>query len=347
MKSYLILRLSSMGDVLLTLPVIRGILDHNPGMQLLFVTNRNFIPYFDGIPGLTLIAYDPGNGHKGITGIVRLFKEIRRYHFEAVIDLHGVLRTWVLDSIFLLSGHKVFTINKHRKLRRRILTERQTGISVPRTVDRYFMAFEKAGLRGGISENPFHFEHINSQSDPVTGQSLRIGIAPLSRHTTKNWGLVNVQTLISLLQDRYLTEIHLFGGRDERVALGGITGAGVFNHAGIASPSEEIGLISTMNAFVSMDSANMHLASIIGVPVVSVWGATDPKLGFGPLYQPDDFAIFADPDQVTCRPCSVYGEKPCMRKDSPMICMHSISPDQVMNKLIKILSASENNVVSV
>ncbi len=347
MNRYLILRLSSMGDVLLTLPVIRGILDHNPGIQLLFVTNRNFIPYFKGIPRLTLIGYDPGNRNQGIAGILRLFNEIRGYQFESVIDLHGVLRTWILDGLLLIFGHKVFTVSKHRKIRRRILTERMNTISVPRTVDRYSIVFEKAGLRGGISENPGQFEHITSLSGKENGKVIRIGIAPLSRHSTKNWGLDNVQKLISLLQDHYQLEIHLFGGKEDRIELSGLTGAGIFNHAGETAPAEEISLIRTMNAFVSMDSANMHLASIIGVPVISVWGATDPRLGFGPLYQPDDFAIYADPNQVTCRPCSVYGEKPCVRTDSPMICMHSISPNQVMNKLIKILSRSENNVVSV
>lgn len=347
MKSYLVLRLSSMGDVLLTRPVLQGIIDHNPGVQLIFVTNRKFIPYFEGIPALTLIGFDPESRNKGITGIFKLFNEISRHQFESVIDLHGVLRTWILDTLFLISGHKIFTVKKHRNIRRRILIERLTGISVPRTVDRYSIVFEKAGLRGGISDDSFHFEQPSRLSEKAADPAIRIGMAPLSRHATKNWGLDNTRKLISLLQDHYGAEIHLFGSKDDREPLTGLSGAGIFNHAGITAPAEEISLIRTLNVFVSMDSANMHLASLIGVPVISLWGATDPRLGFAPLYQPDDYAIFADPGQVTCRPCSVFGEKPCARKDSPMICMRSISPDQVMNKLIKILSPTDNNVVSV
>ncbi|TSA33711.1 MAG: lipopolysaccharide heptosyltransferase family protein, partial [Porphyromonadaceae bacterium] len=137
MKSILVLRLSSMGDVLLTLPVMLGILSSNPDLQLVFVTRKKFIPYFSGIDRLIVIPFDPDGPHKGLPGLWRLFREIRRYPFSSVVDLHGILRTWLLDALFLLTGCRIYRIRKHRKLRRKILKHKKAGMSVPPTVIRY------------------------------------------------------------------------------------------------------------------------------------------------------------------------------------------------------------------
>ena len=94
----------------------------------------------------------------------------------------------------------------------------------------------------------------------------------------------------------------------------------------------ELALLSHLDTMVSMDSANMHLASITGVPVVSIWGATHPYAGFqGWGQEPSNF-IQADMD---CRPCSVYGNKPCLRGD--YACLTRISPDTVAEKIESII----------
>jgi len=343
MNSILVLRLSSMGDVLLTLPVMLGILSNNPDLQLVFVTRKKFIPYFSGIDRLIVIPFDPEGLHKGLPGLWRLFRDIRRYPLRSVVDLHGILRTWLLDAFFLLTGCRIYRIRKHRKLRRKILKHKKDGMSVPHTVTRYLKVFEKAGLTGKVSGSAFP-----STNDPTPIAStnidvIRIGIAPISKHRTKNWGLKNVWELISLLRLKYSVEIHLFGGLEDQPVLNSLAGPDVFNDAGFIDPLDEISLIRTMDLFVSMDSANMHLAALAGVATVSIWGATDPRLGFAPLYQPDEYALYADPTDVVCRPCSVYGEIPCRRSDAPMICMNSIKPEQVLNKIIEILLLADKN----
>ncbi len=341
MDKFLVLRLSSMGDVLLTLPVVKGILESNPNVHLILVTRLPFKAYFSGIERLSVIPFDPQGRHKGFAGIIKLYGEIVRHEqFGKVIDLHGILRTYLLSFLFWLAGHKVYRVKKHRKLRRKIIQGRDSGLQIPHTLNRYLSVFQSAGLTGVISANIFAKQNDKPAAAPQVEQKIRIGIAPLSKHSTKNWGLSNIRELIHLLQDVYAPEIHLFGGKEDFESLNSMAGPRVFNHAGQLSPADEILQIGSLDLFLSMDSANMHLASLTGVPTFSIWGATDPRLGFAPFGQPEDFILHADSAVAYCRPCSVFGEIPCRRKDSPMICMTSIPPIQIFNKLNQFLTLS-------
>jgi ADP-heptose:LPS heptosyltransferase len=343
MKNLLVLRLSSMGDVLLTLPVMTGILDKNPGVQLIFVTRKKFIPYFAGIDRLTAVPFDPGGRHRGFTGLIRLFSELRRYPFDAVIDLHGILRTWVLDALFMLSGRRAYTVSKHRRQRRLAITNRQPGKVLPHATERYLKVFERAGMQTAMNPDVFSTLPANRAGAGINREIVRIGIAPLSRHQTKNWGLDQVSRLIRLTRKEFMTEFHLFGGPEDAQLLDSVSGTGIFNHAGKMDPLDELKLIRTMDVFLSMDSANMHLAAMAGVPTVSLWGATDPSLGFAPLFQAPENALYTDSPQVSCRPCSIYGEVPCKNHATPMICMSSIQPVRVLAKIKEILGLAVQN----
>jgi len=105
----------------------------------------------------------------------------------------------------------------------------------------------------------------------------------------------------------------------------------VISIAGKFSFAEELAIISHMDMMISMDSANMHLASLFGVPVVSVWGATHPFAGFYGWGQPADNAVQID---LYCRPCSVFGNKPCYRGDHA--CMEQLPEKKILEKVITI-----------
>jgi ADP-heptose:LPS heptosyltransferase len=326
-----------MGDVLLTLPVMRSVLREQPDLSILFVTRKKFAPYFRGIERLEVIPFDPEGDHRGISGLFRLFRELRRRTFGAVIDLHSILRTWILGGLLFASGHPVYRVSKHRRVRRKVLSRSVAGLAVRHTVLRYSDVFLKAGIRSSVDGPVFE----GAGRAPATGVAveprLRIGIAPVSKHQTKNWGLNRTAELIELILNDIHAEIFLFGGKEDQHDLDIICGPDVHNQAGRTDLTTELELICSLDLFVSMDSANMHLAALAGVPVVSIWGATDPSLGFAPLNQPETNSIYADPERVTCRPCSVYGEIPCHRTDSPMLCMTSISPERVLAKIKEIL----------
>jgi ADP-heptose:LPS heptosyltransferase len=86
-----------------------------------------------------------------------------------------------------------------------------------------------------------------------------------------------------------------------------------------------------------MDSSNMHLASLTGIPVVSIWGATHPYAGFLGYGQTEENAIQLN---LECRPCSIYGQKPCLRGD--YACIQNITPQTIVDKVTHILLTSKN-----
>jgi ADP-heptose:LPS heptosyltransferase len=91
--------------------------------------------------------------------------------------------------------------------------------------------------------------------------------------------------------------------------------------------------MNQMDLMVSMDSANMHLASLVNTPVISIWGATHPYAGFYGFNQDESNAIQID---LPCRPCSIFGNKPCCRGD--YACLRQITPEMIVKKVESILS---------
>ncbi len=324
MSTILVLRLSSMGDVLLTLPVLHGISDENRDLKMVLVTHRRFSVYFKEIKNLDIIDFDPETRHKGLRGLFCLYKDLRRFPIDHVIDLHGVWRTFFLDILFTLTFRRVSRIRKFRGLRRKILRGGK-GLRIPHTTERYLDVFRRAGFAGTIHLQPLK----TSNQVKENRDQIRIGIAPLARHRTKNWSQEHVISFLKLLSTNYKSSIFLFGGIEDHANLEVFVMDSVVNISGTLAPEQEIKLMGSLDLFISMDSANMHLASLTGVPTLSVWGATDPAFGFSALGQPETYSLFASGTDVYCRPCSVYGAKPCHRTDHPMICMDLLAPGQV------------------
>ncbi len=160
-----------------------------------------------------------------------------------------------------------------------------------------------------------------------------IGIAPFAAHKGKIYPLEKMERVIELLLEREPNcRIFLFGGGAEEREL--LT-QWESRHdrctcALLGSLYNELVLMSHLDTMVSMDSANMHLASLTGTRVVSVWGATHPFAGFMGWNQSP-----ADAVQTTlpCRPCSIFGNKPCLHGDYP--CLNSITPEEIVERVLK------------
>ena len=93
---------------------------------------------------------------------------------------------------------------------------------------------------------------------------------------------------------------------------------------------EELEFMKTLDVMLCMDSGNLHMATLMGVKTVSVWGATHPKMGFAP-----EETVVVQDETLECRPCSVYGNKPCKYGD--MRCMRGISPKAIVQKVLEVL----------
>jgi len=327
-----------MGDVAMCVPVIRRLLEAYPALRLSFVSQSAFAPLFEGIDRLTFLPADLKGTHRGISGIWQLFRELQSAGpFDGVADLHQVLRSGMLDSLFRLKGTPVSVINKGRREKYALTRRTQKHLQpLPPTFDRYAAVFAQLGLAVDLKHalKPNADQAVPSRMIPADRK--RIGIAPFAKHRGKTWPAERMRRVVELLADRGDIEVLLFGGGAvETEVLSKWSGEinGVTSLAGKYSLKDELHIISELDLMVSMDSANMHLASMFGVPVVSVWGATHPYAGFLGWGQDMSNVIQSDLD---CRPCSVFGNKPCFK--GTYECMTTIEPEIVVKKILTTLA---------
>ena len=331
----LIFRFSAMGDVALTVPALRAVLDPYAEIEATLVTRPLFAPFFNDIPRLTLHTPDLRR-YGGVAGLRRLFRELQATgDYDAVIDLHDVLRTKVLRLFFRAAGVPVHVIDKGRKEKRALIKGRVTG-PLKHTVERYLDVFRAAGLTQQPTTPPY-IQVTATPKDSAAGDPP-LGIAPLARHTLKSWPEEKMQDLLRLLRERYpAARIYLFGGPEERPALERLAAAaGDAAQLTLVLPlAEQLALMQQMRVFISMDSSNMHLAALLGVPVVSVWGATHPWAGFSPWGGDEQGMVQIPREELPCRPCTVYGKGSCRRKD--LACLNRITPERVAEKVEEVM----------
>lgn len=340
MKKILILRFSAMGDVAMLVPVVNSLALQHPEVEISVLTRKHLTPLFDWTPsnvhaiGIDLKAYD------GIKGLNRLYKELKKQRFDAVADVHDVLRTKYLRWRFKLSFKKTVCIDKGRKDKKQLLGNGVNARPLAEMTTRYAKVFDRLGLQvdlqpeTGFTTTGEDFSSLYKLYGEKQSDDVWIGIAPFAAHTGKIYPLDKMRKVVEELSSKEM-RIFLFGaGKAENEVLQSWTsGDCIVNTCGqLGGLHNEMLLMSMLDAMLAMDSANMHIASIVGIPVFSVWGATHPKAGFTPWRQPAD--NFIQLDDLACRPCSIFGKKPCQFGD--FRCMNLIDPATIINKLLQI-----------
>lgn len=337
----LVIRLSAMGDTALVVPVLNTILQQYPDLRITMLTRPAFVPMFEEIERVDCVAADIKNRHKGTPGLYRLYKEIKTHRKpDIVIDLHDVIRSWILCAFFKKDGIPYYRIDKGRKEKKALVRKKnKIFIQLKHSVDRYLDVFAAAGYPAKLKDDIFRFSSAEYPQAFVEQHQLSpkdkrwIGIAPFAKHQEKMWPLEKMKQVIQSCTEKGY-QIFLFGGgKEEIVAFKTLKQdfPDAIIVAGELSLTKELGLIKNLNLMVTMDSANMHMAAISGIPVVSIWGATHPYAGFGPLNGNEKYIVQISHEELDCRPCSVFGNKPCFRGDHA--CMEWITAQQVMNMI--------------
>ncbi len=336
----LVIRTSAMGDVALTTPVLAGMRKQYPDIELVLLTRSAYKPFFSSIDGLELFFPDLRNRHKGFPGLLRLYKDInKRSKIDYVIDLHDVLRSKILRQLFRLSGVPVAVINKGRSEKKSVIKGKKK-IQLKHSVERYCDVFASAGFPVNTTEGPW----IIPSSDVIIKadlmkdkkSELNIGVAPYAKHELKMWPEENMVRLLELITEKHKTKFWLFGGHEESERLAAFEGRipGSFNTEGKLNLEEELALMSRLDLMIAMDSSNMHMAALVGIKVISIWGGTDPLNGFGAWMQPENYSVSIPIDELTCRPCTIYGKGECMRGD--MACMYWLKPEMVFERIERL-----------
>ena len=329
-----------MGDVALTVPVLKAMRERYPETELVLVTRASFKAFFTSVSGLDLFHPDLKKRHKGLPGIVRLFKDLnRQYEIDYIIDLHDVLRSKILRFFFRLTGVPVAVIDKGRKEKKSLITGKDKK-QLKHSVERYSDVFAKAGFAVKPSKDnlivPSSVINLNSSLISEMQGFLNIGVAPYAKHKLKMWPEENMTTLLNLISQDYKCRFWLFGGPEDleklKIMQTKVSGSSIL--AGALSLDEELAFMSRLDLMIAMDSSNMHMAALVGTRVISIWGGTDPLAGFSAWMQPERFSIRIPVEELTCRPCTIYGKG---ETRNGFACMKMLTPEIVFNRIEKLV----------
>ena len=335
----LLLRFSALGDVAMTVPVIRCLYKSQPNLKITFVSRPYFEPLFAEFENFNFYPLDIGDRHKGLKGIWTLFKELKKTPFSGVADLHGVLRTYLLSFLFSTTFFRVKQINKGRIEKHKLTREKNKKFQpLTPTIFRYADVFRKLGFSINIEDHEFpdknpipeNFTNLCNETDKKW-----IGIAPFASYSGKTYPLDLMQQVIAYLQKDY--QIFLFGaGQNEikKLEVWEKAYTNVVNTSGNTSLLDQIQLMPYLDLMISMDSANGHLAANAGTPVLSLWGLTHPFSGFVPFNQPIEQSLTLDRKKYPLVPTSVYGNVIPSGYENAF---RSIRPKDVIEKALELV----------
>ncbi|MDL1913864.1 MAG: glycosyltransferase family 9 protein [Bergeyella sp.] len=305
----------------MTVPVLKEILAQNTDWTIVMVSHHVYKELFDHIPRLRFHALELDR-YKDFLSLWRLSTDLQRlYSPDAVVDLHDVIRTKVLCFCFRLKGEKVYILHKGRREKERLVNIRffpKTPLKT--TTERYADVFRKIGL----------FVVLSHRREPNQGEKEGIGFAPFAKHKGKILSLEKSYELVKILSQEY--KIFLFGGKGEEAkVLEGWAGhfANTVCLAGKLSLGQELEKIASLELMISMDSANMHLASLVGTRCISVWGQTHHYSGFLGYGQSTEDVVQVE--ELSCRPCSVFGGRDCYRGD--WACLYEFTIQRILDRI--------------
>lgn len=323
-RRVLVYRLSALGDVAMTIPAIYSCARTWSDVTFHVVTSAFCAQLFIEAPKNIVLH----SVEKPVT-TWHVLKMLNSLQIDAVADLHNVLRSWVVGTWFRLKGKQVRMLDKYRGERKAILNERK-ATQRPFTL-RYFDVFEQLGLPCEPVFNTLFDTLPPLPIEQAKDNERWIGIAPFARYENKTYPLELMHQVAQSLAEESATRVFLFGSRGEQaqeLKEWEKLSARIHSVAGRFTLQQELALMAHLNVMVSMDSANQHMASLVGTRVVSVWGSTTPACGFmGWRQQPADAVCM----NLPCQPCSIGGSKSCKRGD--LHCMKMLDPSTIAGKI--------------
>ena len=341
----LIIRFSALGDVAMTVPIVWSLARQYPQLRITVLSRPFARPLFENLaPNVNFMEADLKKEYHGIKGLNSLYRRLVAKQFTHVADLHNVIRSDFLRIRFNMARYRVEHIDKNRKMRRHLVRQNKKQLEqLPTSFENYLQVFERLGYPVTLTFHSIFGEGKGSlmQLPPIfetkeEGEQW-IGIAPFAAHEGKVYPPEQMLEVVRTLAQRYpKARLLLFGRgpREEELFPHWCHEVPQCINVGLYTETlrDELILMSHLDVMLSMDSANMHLASLTNTPVVSVWGATHPYAGFMGYGQSEENIVQLD---MPCRPCSIFGNKPCKRGD--YACMRDIKPETIVEKISQIL----------
>lgn len=340
-KRLLITRFSAAGDVAMCVPVVWSLAQKYKDIEIIFLSRKSFSPLFYFMPkNVKFLGIDLERDYNGVSGLNRLFNEVKSLKPDAYADFHDVLRTKFLRARAFFSGVKTAKINKGRLEKKRLVSNGAgNSPELKTTFERYKDVLKSLGFDFEINFTSV-LEGKNPDLPPeikrIAGEKTQkwVGVAPFAAHKGKILPPEIMEKTVRILSEKGV-KVFLFGFGDREKKVLDLWQDKYENAVSIVGKSggllSELLLISRLDCMVSMDSANMHFASLTGTRTVSVWGATHPAAGFMGFAQKVEDAVQTN---LPCRPCSVYGNKECRLKEKYK-CLNDISAEKIAEKVLE------------
>ena len=309
--TYLIIRLATIGNVAMTVPVIASASRLYPDDHFIIAGKKDLASMFVSMPN---VEYYEVDNHLDWHGVYELRKNLKG-KVDVVIDLQNVRRTRVLDWLMRLSGKRVARVH-YGRIRKHLITVWGIGHKQLRSeFDRYRAAFRRAGLETdtAFTELPVN-KNAAKEIKKAYGQKEGrwIGLAPFAKSKSNMLPYRVTKDIIEKLSKDENTHIFLFGAgviESEMLRQWASVFPRTTSVAGLLNLAQELELMRMLDVMICMDSANQHLSSLVGLRAISVWCATHPMIGFmGWKQDPKDIIQRND---LACRPCACHGTNHC------------------------------------
>ena len=335
-----------MGDVAMAVPVVYSLAKQYPNIRITVLSRKYARPFFDDLaPNVDFMEADLKGEYRGVKGLNALYRRLTAKQFTKIADLHNVLRSEYLRMRFNMGRYRVEHIDKHRRQRRALVRQHnKVRENIPTPFENYIEVLAKLGypvtlqFHSLFPEEGGNLNLLPAIVGPKKSFQQWIGVAPTAAHPGKCYPVERTRQVIEqLLKNHPQARIFLFGRvrAEDQLFTQWCQEMPqcVYVSKHLENMHQELILMSHLNVMLSMDSSNAHLASLTATPVVTVWGATHPFAGFTAWNQPAENNIQAELD---CRPCSIYGNRPCRRGD--MACMNLIKPEQIIERIEQIIN---------
>ena len=335
----LIIRMSSLGDVVLATPAARAVRKADPGASVHFLVEKQYAPLLSGIGCIDeVIPYDKRGVDAGMDGMLRLGRRLRDARYDVIVDLQHKVRSSLLG---FLAGPETRVVLRKRTIRGSL--SEFTGISGPacdtHTVDMYLNVLSQIGVPpdGRCPEiflDPAARRKVDAQvAQARNGHKALVGFNVGAGNATKKLPLQAIRAAAAALQELGIG-IVLIGARYDSGSIYDV--ASSLKHSPVLtahnfSVQELAAVIGSIDVLVSGDSGPVHIASALGTPAVTVYGPTSPKR-WGPLSTRNEVIWHRPP----CAPCSNHGTKKCpQNRDTE--CMKSVHPGEIIDAVRRLL----------
>ena len=327
MKKILIIRFSSIGDIVLTSPVIRCIKKQLPQVELHFATKRAYCSLLDSNPYIDHIHLLDNN-------LKELISKLQDEQFDMIIDLHNNLRSHFITFCLRKKTRRVNKLNFKKWL---LVNTKINILPDVHIVDRYFNATAGLGIKNDLEGLDFFINkniEFNNLSLPYTFKFNFVAWVIGGKHDTKIFPVDKIISVCKIIN----VPVILLGDSSDKKRGDVIAEAGnsIYNATGIYSLQESAAIIKNASVIITNDSGLMHIAAAFQKNIISLWGSTVKDFGMYP-YLPQSANKFKiiEVKNLKCRPCSKLGYSKCPKRHFK--CMNDIRENEISEAVKKYL----------